>query len=143
MKSGDKVQAGVTRITADTDVGTTELAAVLGLTARRVQQMVQDGTIDAVKKGRYNLKSSIRRYIDFISKDKELGSLEQEQLDAEVQLKKAKAQKATLEVNELQGKMHRSEDVADMTEDLIYSIRGMLIALPGRLAVDIVDLLTD
>ena len=33
--------------------------------------------------------------------------------------------------------MHRSEDVAAMTEDLIYTIRGMLVALPGRLAVDV------
>ena len=32
--------------------------------------------------------------------------------------------------------MHRSEDVAAMTEDLIYTIRGMLLALPGRLADD-------
>ena len=32
--------------------------------------------------------------------------------------------------------MHRSEDVAHMTEDLIYTIRGMLLALPGRLAID-------
>jgi len=33
--------------------------------------------------------------------------------------------------------MHRSEDVAAMTEDLIFAIRGMLLALPGRLAVDV------
>lgn len=42
-----------------------------------------------------------------------------------------------MEMQELQGKMHRSEDVAAMTEDLIYTIRGALIALPGRLAVDV------
>ena len=41
-----------------------------------------------------------------------------------------------MEVEELQGKRHRSEDVAAMTEDLIYTIRGALLALPGRLAVD-------
>lgn len=139
IKPDSKSKSSNIKITIDTEVSTTELAAVLGLTARRVQQMAQDGTIDVVKKGKFNLKDSIRRYIEFISKDKELGSLEQKQLDAEVQLKEAKATKAMLEVRELQGEMHRSEDVADMTEDLIYSIRGMLIALPGRLAVDIVN----
>ena len=51
-------------------------------------------------------------------------------------IKKAKAIVAVMEAQELQGKMHRSEDVADMTEDLIFAIRGMLVALPGRLAVD-------
>ena len=35
--------------------------------------------------------------------------------------------------------MHRSEDVAAMTEDLIYTVRGSLMALPGRLAVDVVS----
>ena len=33
--------------------------------------------------------------------------------------------------------MHRSEDVEAMTADLIYTIRGSLLALPGRLAVDV------
>ena len=33
--------------------------------------------------------------------------------------------------------MHRSEDVAAMTEDLIYTVRDSLLALPGRLAVDV------
>lgn len=41
-----------------------------------------------------------------------------------------------LEANELKGKMHRSEDVEAITQDMVYAIRGALIALPGRLAVD-------
>ena len=56
---------------------------------------------------------------------------------AEAQLKASKAKIAKLEAQELEGKMHRSEDVAAMTEDLIFEIRGALIALPGRLAVDV------
>ena len=55
----------------------------------------------------------------------------------EAQLKASKAKIASLEAQELEGRMHRSEDVAALTEDLIYEIRGALIALPGRLAVDV------
>lgn len=33
--------------------------------------------------------------------------------------------------------MHRSEDVAALTEDLLYTIRDALLSLPGRLAVDV------
>ena len=33
--------------------------------------------------------------------------------------------------------MHRSEDVAAMTEDLIFAMRNALLALPGRLSVDL------
>ncbi len=56
---------------------------------------------------------------------------------SEAVLKAAKAKIAQqLEAEELGGNMHRSEDVAAMTEDLIYTIRSALMALPGRLAVD-------
>ena len=40
-----------------------------------------------------------------------------------------------LEAEELMGNMHRSEDVAAITDDMVKSIRAMLTALPGRLAV--------
>ena len=33
--------------------------------------------------------------------------------------------------------MHRAEDVAAMTEDLVFTIRSSLNAMPGRLAVDV------
>lgn len=56
---------------------------------------------------------------------------------AETQLKVAKATIAQLEAQELQGKMHRSEDVSALTADLIYTIRGGLMALPGRVATDV------
>lgn len=125
------------KITDNTEVSTTELASILGITARRVQQMAQDGTIVAVKRGRFNLAESVQRYIAFISsKDKDISQQDKARQDAEVSIKKAKAVIAVMEAQELQGKMHRSEDVESMTEDLIYAIRGMLVALPGRLAVD-------
>lgn len=124
-------------VTDDTEVSTTELASVLGVTARRVQQLAQDGTIPPVKRGRFLLRDSVQRYINFLSsREKESTTQDREKQDAEVSIKKSKAIIAMLEAEELQGKVHRSEDVAAMTEDLIYSIRGMLVALPGRLAVD-------
>ena len=47
-----------------------------------------------------------------------------------------KAEMAKLELMELQGSMHRSEDVRAMTEDLVYTMRSALLSLPGRLARD-------
>ncbi|MCF8017827.1 MAG: hypothetical protein K9L62_00380 [Vallitaleaceae bacterium] len=127
------------KITDKTEVNTTELAVVLGITARRVQQMSQDGTITPVQRGRFHLCESVQQYIKFLSKEKDANPQDKERQDAEISIKKAKAIIAVLEAKELQGKMHRSDDVASMTEDLIFTIRGMLLALPGRLAVDVVD----
>ena len=38
--------------------------------------------------------------------------------------------------------MHRSEDVELVITNLVYLIRSMLIALPGRLAVDVAPVQT-
>lgn len=125
------------KITIDTEVSTTELASVLGLTGRRIRQLAEDGVLDKVKDGRFNLSKSVQRYIASLSsKEKDISKQEQARLEAEVSTKKAKAIVAVMEAQELQGKMHRSEDVADMTEDLIYTIRHALVSVPGRCSVD-------
>ena len=49
---------------------------------------------------------------------------------------KLKAKIAQAEAKELSGQMHRSEDVAAMTAELIYTIRGALMALPSRVAIN-------
>ena len=128
------------KITDETEVNATSLAAALGLTARRVQQMAQDGTLTTVRTGRYRLRDSIRRYIAFISDSKE--SVEDRKIErarraSEAQMKASKATIAKYEAEELKGTMHRAEDVEVMTEDLVFTIRGALMALPGRLAVDV------
>ena len=126
---------------AKTEVNATTLAAVLGVTARRVQQLAQDGIIAVASRGKYRLGEAVQAYIDFRVNDKPLSKAENDKLNADVLIKKAKATIMALEAQELQGKMHRSEDVANLTEDLIYTIRGMLLALPGRLAIDAASLM--
>jgi len=128
----------IDKISKNTEVSTTELAAIFGLTARRVQQMAQDGTLTTSRRGRFLLCEAIQQYTDFQAKGRTQsnGDLEKEKLAAETSVKKSNAVIEELKVNELQGSMHRAEDVESITTDLIYTFRGMLLALPGRLAVD-------
>ena len=126
------------KVTEDTTVTTTQLAMVLGITARRVQQLTQDGTFQTERRGHFLLADNVQRYITSISGRKlspEEQKLEKARKAAEVKMKIAKADIAKLEADELKGSMHRSEDVAAITEDLVSTIRAMLSALPGRLAV--------
>ena len=125
------------------EVNAAVLAALLGISSRRVQRLAQDGIIVAHSRGKYFLGDSVQRYIEYRARpgvDKDVLEAEKKRLDAEVSIKQAKAIKTMMEAQELQGKMHRSEDVADMTSDLVYTIRGMLLALPGRVAVDAANL---
>lgn len=128
------------KITDDTTVSTTELARVLGLSARRVQQMAQDGTVPPATRGRFRLNDSVQRYIAFVTGNQlseEEKKTEKARRMAEVQIKAAKAAVAKLEASELQGKMHRAEDVQAVTEDMANTLRSLLLGLPGRLAVDV------
>lgn len=126
------------KITAETKVSTTELACVLGVTGRRIRQLTEDGQLEKVQ-GKFLLCESVQRYLSSRSKNNsdEDKKIEEAQKKAELTLKVSKSQIAKMQADELRGKMHRSEDVAAMTEDLIYAIRGALISLPGRLAVDV------
>ncbi len=134
------------KISINTLVSVAELAAVLGLSSNSIYKMSQDGVISSAQRGKYPLADSVQRYIAHLGRRHPAGvyavtedevKLDKVKRTAEAQLKASKAKIASLEAQELEGKMHRSEDVAAMTEDLIYEIRGALIALPGRLAVDV------
>lgn len=117
------------------------IASLFGVTTRRVQQMVTEGIITAVKKGnanKYDLLPTIQKYIRYLSEkvNRRDGSSEQRRSEAEADLKRSKADIAALQLQELEGMMHRSEDVEAITTDLVFTIRSMIMALPGRLAVD-------
>lgn len=128
------------KLTQNTEVSIAEIAGALGITARYVRQLTEDGTLTRTGRGKYPLFENVQNYIRYKSQgdlDEEEAALDKRKLAAEVRLKNAKAKMAQMEAQELEGKMHRSEDVAAMTEDLIFEIRGALMALPGRLAVDV------
>ncbi len=126
------------KITVETEVSESELAVVLGVTGRRIRQLAEDGTIARSGRGRYRLVECVQRYysqinVPGLSDDSEL---DRRKRTAEVMLKEAKARVAKMEADELDGKMHRAEDIEAINEDFIYTMRGDLLALPGRVAVD-------
>ncbi len=128
-----------TKITSETIVSTSELALVLDVTGRRVRQLTEDGVLVKTGGG-FLLADSVKRYFATkIAPDETEEDIKVDKVKktAEAQFKAAKATIEKMKADELKGKMHRSDDVAAMTEDLIYTIRAALISLPGRLAVDV------
>ena len=139
-EGGEDMPEEKTKITDETKCSTTELAMVLGVTARRVQQMAQDGTLQTISRGNFLLADNVQRYIIFISGHQlsaEEKKMEKARKSAEIKMKMAKADIAMLEANELKGNMHRSADVAALTQDMVTAIRAQLTALPGRLSVEV------
>ena len=128
------------KITVDTTVSLSEMALVLGLTSRRIRQLVDEGIIITEAENKYPLSATVQAYIKFLSNklpSEEDTKMERAKRSAEIKLKIAKADRAKMETDELKGNMHRSDDVRMITEDMLYAIRNGLVALPGRLAVDV------
>lgn len=127
-------------------VKTADICSMTGKSNQWVGQLVAQGTLHKRSTPHGNLfdvAEAMRAYCSMLEaragpeKSEQEIKREEAKSAAEVTMKVARAQIAKAEADELQGKMHRSEDVAAMTADLIYAIRGAMMALPGRLAVDV------
>lgn len=127
-----------------------EIARLFNKTTRRIQQLTQDGILstETAKEGkrnvrRYNLAKTIQAYVDHLEniakgKEKKKTDAENEsaKLAADVRYKEAKAEAMELQLKEQKAQLHRSEDVEKIVGDNIATLRSMLLALPGQLAVD-------
>lgn len=126
-------------------VKTADVCSMTGKTNQWIGQLTAQGVLNkrsTTHGSMYELTSTIRAYCDMLverstKQDEEAAKVERSKQVFDAKIKQSKAAVLEMEVKELQGKMHRSEDVAELTEDLVYTIRGMLLALPGRLAVDV------
>ncbi len=125
------------------------IAKLFDLDVRRVQQLAKEGTLPAASQRPYkfDLLPTVKAYIRYLrdrangkeAKTADTVKAEADKLRAEADLKQSKAKIAELQLKELEGKMHRSEDVEALTNDLVYTARSMIMALPGRLAMDVVQ----
>ena len=124
--------------------GSQVIAKIFGVSTRRVEQLKAEGIIKGQgKPTKYDLLPTIQTYIKYLSdkangreKKETAAQLEEEKLRAEADLKRSKADTAKLELAELQGKLHRAEDVEAIITDHVLYFRSMLMAMPGKLAVD-------
>lgn len=140
-------ETGAAKVPQKNYVETKVIAVLFGLTVRRIQQLTQDGILKTEQVGkqrRYDLLDTVRRYIAYLQDkvnnkggNKDDTDNESRKIKADADLKATKAEIAELELQELKGEMHRSEDVEAMTTDLVFTIRSMMLALPGRLAIDL------
>lgn len=128
---------------------TAEIAEIFGRDERRVQQLAKAGIIpvSSTRPYKFDLIPTVTAYIEYLRekadsrevKNASTGKAEADKLRAEADLKQSKAKIEKMKLRELEGRMHRSEDAEAMTNDLVFAVRSMVMALPGRLAMDIVQ----
>jgi phage terminase Nu1 subunit (DNA packaging protein) len=124
-------------------VKTADICAITGKTNQWIGQLTSQGVINKTHTSHgqlYNVRDTMQAYLAMLNDravDEDTAELEHKKLLSETALKQSKATIAAYEAKEIQGKMHRSEDVAAMTEDMVYTIRSALLSLPGRIALDV------
>lgn len=124
--------------------GTQAIAKLFGLSTRRVEQLKAAGIINGTGRPvKYDLEQTVQAYIKYLSdkvtgKEKSQKDAENEsaKLEGEARIKQAKAESEELKLKELKGELHRAEDVEAITTDHVMYVRSMLMALPGKLAMD-------
>lgn len=117
-------------------VTSTLLADLFGLTERRIRQLAEEGIIVKVKRGRYDLSTSIRNYIIHLKTNNDL---KEDKSDKEIDydmehalLERAKREKVELELAAMRGQVHHSEDVERIMNDMLSNFRSKLLALPTK-----------
>lgn len=120
-------------INAETIATTQELAAILGVTDRRVQQLQKEGVISQVGRNEYNLSETIQRYI----RSFQVGSSNKKYQDERTKLTQANREIAEIELQLLKGDVHRSDDVRDILHEMLSNFRSRLLVIPARVAVEI------
>lgn len=122
-------------------VNTKTLAKMFGLTDRRVRQFVEEGIIDRVGHGRYDVIDTVNRYVTHLRMSSEkldesdiTESLEYERFLHE----KAKRKKAEIELAHIKGNMHRSLEVENVMNNMLASFRAKMLALPTKVAPSLI-----
>lgn len=108
-----------------------DLAALLELTPRRIQQLVQEGIFTKVERGKYPTADCVQAYLRFW-KEKAEGRFTENELDqARLEKEQLEVRKRQIIVAQAEGSVVALEDHDEVIRKLLSSIRSVLLALPG------------
>tara|TARA_R100001443_G_scaffold69282_1_gene77835 strand:+ start:56 stop:556 length:501 start_codon:yes stop_codon:yes gene_type:complete len=120
-----------------------ELAEHLDLSTKRISELIRDGILPS-KMGRSPLNLDVCR-IAYISYLRKLGGYNKrggsgDIAEEKTRLTKAQADKAELEVSELEGQLIPAQLVQDTWTDFVANARAKLLALPSKIAHQVIAL---
>ena len=119
-------------------VNTEAIAKMFNMTERRVRQLVEEGVIERVGHGRFNLIDTVSKYINFLKLSADALSADDitESLEYEKWLhEKAKREKAEIELAHLKNEMHSSGEVETVMNNMVMNFRQRLLSLPSKCAL--------
>jgi len=117
------------------------VAKTLGIGQKTVNRLADKGVFSYKRDSRgyrifdlATVQAEYEAYSDPSLVDDEDTDWNVERAKADTRIKRAKADMLELEREEMMGRYHRAEYVADAMDELIFATRSKLLALPGKLA---------
>jgi len=115
-------------------VSTAEISEILGLSDRRIRQLEKEDALVKINRGKYDLKASVQRYIEYIKAQAEKTEEELDLTKEKTLLTRANRQKVELELQIMRGELHRSEDVRRVMNNMLGAFRARVLAIPSKTA---------
>jgi len=113
-------------------LSTSDIAACVGKTNQWIGQLTRDGVLTKVSNGKYELKSTIRAYINHVTGTAEEGKISFN--DEKAQHEQIKKEMAMLDLEKMRSNLHTTEDVKYAWGLLLVAFRERLQGLPPRIA---------
>lgn len=105
-----------------------ELAEILAITTRRVNQLVKEGVLEKDGKGCFDLTRAVPAYITY-------ATLENDELRQEKTLhERAKRQAAELKLGKLRNQLHDADDVKRVMTHMLITFRNRILGIPSKTA---------
>ncbi|MGG1638216.1 hypothetical protein [Paenibacillus sp. NRS-1760] len=114
------------------ELGTSELASIIGKTPQWVRQLTRDGVLKQVARGKYILNDAVQAYIEHASGGKEDDG-KPRLVDHKTEHERIKVEKASLELAQMRGELHAAEDVESVMTDMLITLRSRLLGLPTKI----------
>ena len=113
-----------------------QVAALLGVTPRRLQQLANEGWFAVAERGRYPLVGTVQGYIKYLKE----GARDQNRGSEQARLARAQAVKVEMENFRRMGELITREQSDSTNQGLVVIVKSSLEGMPGRLSSELAGL---
>ena len=120
------------------NVNQKQLASILGITARRVRQLREEGFFSFVEEGKtYNLEKCVQEFIEYKvqTETNKSKTIDVEKEKAEHEMIKKNISK--LRLRKLKKELHEASDVEMFLSEMLVNFKNRLLSIPNKLAVQV------
>ena len=110
------------------------LSTVLGVSERRIRQLVSEGILSKDENNKqFYLPSCVQKYIDY-KVNAQMGDNEIDYQHEKSRHERAKRVRAEISLQAYVAKMHNSEDIEKVMTDMIVNAKNKLRGIPSKIA---------